>query len=242
MKSEWIYGLHAVRAALENKQRKCLRLVATVDGAKKLGKLNNHSIESINKDALTKLLPKGAVHQGVACIVSALQNMNWHEWLNVVEDKDSAVVVVLDQVTDPHNIGAIIRSAAAFGADAVIVPEKGTPEITAVVSKIAVGALEVVPLLRVTNLVRALDELKKMGFWCIGFDEDGETSLPDYNFDEKTALIMGAEGPGLRRLTREACDVMLSLPTVPPIGSLNVSNAAAVALYEARKQKNVFKV
>jgi 23S rRNA (guanosine2251-2'-O)-methyltransferase len=149
---------------------------------------------------------------------------------------ESAALVVLDQVTDPHNLGAIARSAAAFGALAIVLLDRNAPPLTGVVAKTASGALDVVPLIRVNNLARAMGEMKEAGFWLVGFAEAGKEVLGTADITGKIALVMGAEGEGLRRLTMENCDRLMRLPTQPPIGSLNVSNAAAVALFEWARQ------
>ena len=138
-------------------------------------------------------------------------------------------------MTDPHNIGAIMRSAAAFGARAILIPDRNAPEISGTLAKSASGAVEHVPLIRVVNLVRALEQLKKAGFWSVGLAGEAERTLAAQNVSGRLCLVLGSEGSGMRRLTREACDVMARLPTGGAISSLNVSNAAAVALYELRR-------
>jgi 23S rRNA (guanosine2251-2'-O)-methyltransferase len=142
------------------------------------------------------------------------------------------VVLVLDQVSDPHNVGAILRSAAAFGALAVIVPEHGAPPLTATLAKAASGALDRVPVVRVTNLTQALERLKQAGYWSCGLDESGPAPLASLDLGLRVVLVLGSEGGGLRRRLREHCDFLARLPTSPAQPSLNVSNAAAVALYE----------
>lgn len=141
------------------------------------------------------------------------------------------ILLLLDQITDPHNVGAILRSAAAFAALAVIVPEHGAPQITGTMAKAASGALEAVPLLRVTNLARCIEQIKEAGFWCVGLDSEADESLTALDLPQRIGLVLGAEGAGLRRLVREHCDYLAHLPTRGTLSSLNVSNAAAVALY-----------
>ncbi len=232
----WFYGLHAVAAALNNPRRRALRLVATAEGAAKLSPMAPSARPDIvDRHALERLLPAGAVHQGVALSAEPLAQPGLADI--VAQAGDTATVVILDQVTDPHNVGAILRSAAAFGADAVVQPEHGAPAATGIVAKSASGALEVVPLVTIANVARAIAHLKAAGFWCLGLDGDAEETLAAATPGGRIALVLGAEGRGLRRLTRERCDLLVRLPTRPPIASLNVSNAAAIALYELARQR-----
>lgn len=228
----WLCGVHAVRAALQNPRREVRRILATANARDRLMGVHQPSrhpaIAETDPKSLEKLLPEGSVHQGVAAEVLPLPELSLHDVLQAGEGP----LVLLDQVTDPHNIGAILRSAAAFGAKAVVTTERGAPGETATLAKSASGALETVPLIYVTNLAQALEHIKKAGFWVAGLDGEAKQALHEAKLDSKTALVMGAEGKGLRRLTAERCDLLVKLPMAPGMESLNVSNAAAVALYE----------
>ncbi|MDZ4053040.1 MAG: TrmH family RNA methyltransferase, partial [Phenylobacterium sp.] len=165
-----------------------------------------------------------------------------HEAARTIEDilarcGDNALVLALDQVSDPHNVGAILRSAAAFGAAGVIVTDRHTPSDTGTLAKSASGALEVVPLVRAVNLARTLDQLKEAGFWTYGLAESGDTRIGDLDLKGRTCIVLGAEGEGLRRLTTEKCDRLVTIPTSNALSALNVSNAAAVAAYEWARQR-----
>jgi len=241
----WLYGRHAVAAALANAARRVRRLVALPEAAAELrslaaaatARLPAGAPEVLDRRGFDMLLPPGAVHQGMALAAEPLPERDIDDVLDgIAEAEGPQIVVLLDQVTDPHNIGAVLRSAAAFAARAVIVPEHGAPPVTGALAKAASGALEAVPLLRVTNLARSLDRLKEAGFWCLGLEEGAATSLTDTDAGMRVALVLGAEGSGLRRLTRERCDLMARLPTRGEPASLNVSNAAAIALYELTRR------
>jgi 23S rRNA (guanosine2251-2'-O)-methyltransferase len=230
MSSYWLYGTHAVTAALQNPQRVLKEVLST-------GKLSPALQERVSERrvpfrlmdnaGLQKLLPMGSVHQGIAVKVEPL------EWpsLEALAAAPQGVLVVLDQVTDPHNVGAIIRSATAFGAAAVVVQSKNAPEESAILSKASSGAVEFLPYLTVVNISRTLEELKENGYWCIGLASEATDSLAQLPPYPKTALVLGAEGSGLRPLVAKHCDALVRLPTREAFPSLNVSNAAAVALY-----------
>lgn len=231
----WLYGHHAVGAALENPKRRIHQILATSEAAASIGRGHaaaHPAPEGTDREALDRLLGRDAVHQGIAMRVSPLPETDIYEICDSVRDMEQASLIVLDQVTDPHNVGAILRSAAAFGALAIILTERHAAPESGVLAKAASGALEHVPLARVTNLVRAMGELKEAGFWCLGLAAEGRQTLSEAKPSGKVALCLGAEGSGLRRLTREHCDLLVRLPTSGPIDHLNVSNAAAISLYE----------
>ena len=244
--TSWIYGRHAVAAALANPSRRLRRIVATRDAEAELLPLVAAARadlppqpEFVERAALAQLLPEDAVHQGMAIAADPLPRQELRDIVASLPASGAPhVVVVLDQVSDPHNVGAVLRSAAAFAALAVIMTEHGAPPITGVLAKAASGALETVPLVRAGNLVRALEQLKEAGFWCVGLAEDAEQTLAALDLPERIALVLGAEGGGMRRLTRERCDFLARLPTRGTLNSLNVSNAAAVALYAVTRSKD----
>jgi len=237
--ARWLWGTHPVLAALANPARHPHRLLLTAEAQQSLrGRLPTvPASELADRRQLDQLLPPGAVHQGIALSVDPLPEPDLALACAPLAAARN-LVVVLDQVTDPHNIGAILRSAAAFDARAVIVTDRHAPEATGVLAKAASGALEAVPLVRVTNLVRGLDQLAELGYWRIGLDGEAEKTLAQVATGDNLALVLGAEGAGLRRLTREHCDLMARLPISGKVESLNVSNAAAVALYELARQRD----
>ena len=232
----WLYGIHAVTAALANPERRVNRLVVTRTAWDRCEpKPDSATPEFVDRDSLDALLPPGAVHQGMALLTPALDRSTIEEIC--ADPTKSGLVIVLDQVTDPQNTGAIMRSAAAFGANAMIVQERNAPPVTGALAKVASGAVEKLPYIRVKNLARALEILKGADFWCVGLDGNAESSLSDVRLDGRVAVIMGAEGAGLRRLTAERCDTCAHLPTRANFGTLNVSVAAAVALYEVARRR-----
>jgi len=200
----------------------------------KVQKLNLNK-ESVDKNKLDKMCTY-AVHQGIVARCQPLPQYDVMDLVDEIADKEHALVVVLDQVTDPHNIGAVLRSAAAFNACGVIIPQNGAPDETGVLAKSASGALELIPLVKVKNLTRAMQELKENGFWCIGLDGYAKHSVYQSKLPKKCVIVMGSEGDGLRRLTSENCDDTVKLPMNPAVESLNVSNACAIALYEWNRQ------
>jgi 23S rRNA (guanosine2251-2'-O)-methyltransferase len=239
----WIYGRHAVTAALANPERRWRRLAvlagqvaearALIASARALRQGNAEAVQVLDHNALAAILSVAAVHQGLALEVEPLAERDLDDVLQHVEAAaDRCSIVVLDQLSDPQNVGAVLRSAAAFGALAVVFPGRGAPPIGGALAKAASGALESVPLVRVVNLARAIDRLKEAGFWICGLDETAPQRLAELDLGERIAIVLGSEGSGMRRLVREHCDVLARLPTRPAQPTLNVSNAAAVALYE----------
>ncbi len=236
----WLYGQHAVSAALGNPVRDRRRLLATKEAAQRL---REHAPDQADgaeicaRDAIEEVLPAGAVHQGLALSTAPLPQPALEDLLAAVGAR--ALIAVLDQVTDPQNVGAVLRSAAVFGAAAVLLPARNAAPESGALAKAASGALETVPLVRASNLARALETLKEAGFWRIGLEAEAEAEIAAAPLDERAALVMGAEGTGLRRLTRENCDLLVRLPMpANAVGSLNVSAAAAIALYEAARRQN----
>jgi 23S rRNA (guanosine2251-2'-O)-methyltransferase len=228
----WIYGLHPVLAALANPRRDVRRLVATPNALARLfsaGAEVGITPEEATPRALDRILGGEPVHQGVAIEVAPL------EPLTISALADARLILLLDQVTDPHNVGAIMRSALAFGADAVITTRRHAPAETGVLAKAASGALDRLTVIEVQNLARALEELGKLGFARIGLDSEAETAIEDAMTSTRIALVLGAEGKGLRRLTRDTCDTVARLSMPGPLASLNVSNAAVLALYLAHR-------
>jgi len=227
-----LWGKHAVAAALDNPSRKIVKAWATRETAGFMQFPKDVAVTLADVADLGRLVPSDAPHQGVVIEVEPLDDAWLDDLLHNVPER--AVLLVLDQVTDPHNVGAILRSAAAFGAVGIVTQDRHSPPESGVVAKAASGALERVPWVRVVNLARALEEIGNAGFWRIGLAGDADTDLREALGPARVALVLGAEGAGLRHNTREHCDALARLPISDAIESLNVSNAAAVALYAAR--------
>jgi 23S rRNA (guanosine2251-2'-O)-methyltransferase len=227
----WLYGHHAVSAALNNEKRVQLRLCATRNALRKLPSLpSSLQFDEVSSQDLTRLLGAEAVHQGLALQTEPLDQPD-------IDDVKGKLVVVLDQVSDPHNIGAIMRSAAACGASALINTERHATGETAVLCKAASGAFELVPYIQIVNLSDGLNHLQKKGFWCIGLEGEVDLTLEDaMHPHDPVALVLGAEGKGLRHKTRHYCHALARIHLPGSLKSLNVSNAAAIALYVAARR------
>ena len=226
----YLYGIHTVRAALDNPERLKRYLLATPNALARLretGKIGKVPVKETTPKELDQLLGSEAVHQGAALEVDPVARFG------IDHLRAPKLVVVLDQVTDPHNVGAILRTACAFGADAVLTTSRYAPRETGVMAKAASGALDLVPLIEVRNLAEALETLKKRGLTILGFDSEAPAPLRPRQGGTPLAIVLGAEGKGLRQKTRSLCDEMVRLEMPGPIKSLNVSNAAAIALFAA---------
>lgn len=225
------WGKHAVAAALDNPDRKVLKAWSTREAAAFMNYPKELPVVMAEAPDLGRMVPHDAPHQGVVIEVEPLEEV----WLGdlLADAPERATLLVLDQVTDPHNVGAILRSAAAFGAVGIVTQDRHAPPESGALAKAASGALERVPWARVVNLSRALEEIAEAGFWRIGLAGDASNELKEALGPKRVALVLGAEGPGMRPNTREHCDALARLPISDAVESLNVSNAAAVALYAA---------
>jgi 23S rRNA (guanosine2251-2'-O)-methyltransferase len=234
---EWLYGLHAVQAALANPHRKLGRAALTPRAIETLGSelLARVRVETLEPGAIDKLLPAGAVHQGAALEAWPLKSRDLNDILAEPGTGGRRVVLVLDQLSDPHNVGAILRTAAAFGVTAVVVQDRHAPPQSGALAKAASGALDIIPYVEVVNIARALDQLAEQGFWRIALAGDGQSTLAEAVPTGDVALVLGSEGTGIRRLVREHCEASAFIPISKTMESLNVSNAAAIALYELRR-------
>ena len=234
----WLFGRHPVEAALANQKRSKIKLLATKEALSEIPEslLKNPktpSIEVVERIEIDRVVPEGAIHQGLALLVEPLTNLTIDDLCRL--ENTNLIVVALDRANDPHNIGAILRSAAAFGVTAVILPDRHAPETTGTLAKSASGALEHVPLIRVPNLVQALNRLKEHNYWVAGLTADAPQTIAEAKLTGRIVLTVGAEGAGMRRLSAETCDYLVKIPMSGVMESLNMSNAAAIALYELRR-------
>ena len=228
-----LYGRHAVLSALQNPVRKKIKLLCTKDVA---GEVAQYSPQIVDRKEIEKLLPPDSVHQGFALVCNELPPISLEEIIEIANTKDSCTILILDQVTDPQNIGAIIRSAVAFDTLALVIQDKNSPPETGTMAKASAGMIEHLPIVRVTNLSRAINQLKDAGFWTIGMDGYAQNTPANIKKGGKNAIIMGSEGKGMRRLVEENCDITVKLPMNPKVESLNVATAAAIVLYEINKE------
>jgi len=244
--SDTAYGIHAVDVLLRRSPERIISLSIQSDrndkriqGLLSLAQNQGIAVERSSKAALDAMIAER--HQGVVAVIKPLQgdgDIGERELSGYLKGIDCPLVLVLDGVTDPHNLGACLRSADAAGVAAVIVPKDNSAELNAVARKVASGAADVIPLVRVTNLVRTLNSLKELGIWIVGTTGDADTLLYDQDLSMPIALVMGAEGPGMRRLTTDACDFLVKLPMAGDVSSLNVSVATGICLFEVVRQRH----
>lgn len=242
----WLYGSHAALAALGNpvrrvhevkltagfRQRHDPALAAALDRRR-----DQPPLHMADRDAIAAMLPPEAAHQGIAVRLDPLPGLSVSNLVARLDGAPRALVVMLDQVTDPRNVGAVMRSALAFAANALILQTRHAPPETGALAKAASGALETLPLVRATNLSRAVEALQKADFHCVGLAAEADRALADSGLTGRVALVLGAEGRGLRRMVAAHCDILARLPTHDPVADLNIANAAAVALYEVARQR-----
>ena len=240
--ANYIYGRHPVSAAIANQRRQINKILCTDENAAEIRKLCQQAdrdpgiISIVDRKEIERVLPRDAVHQGLAASVRELEEYTLEDICILADQLENCHVLILDQVTDPQNIGAIIRSCVAFVTLALIMQDKNSPAETGTMAKASAGMIEHLPICRVTNLSRAIDQLKTAGFWTIGMDGYAKTTIGQLKKGGKNAIIMGSEGKGMRRLVEEGCDITVRLPISEKVESLNVATAAAIALYEINKK------
>lgn len=244
MSEQWVGGIHAVKALLANPHRQIKKLYVSVSRHdERLQAVLNQAqtqgvpLEMLSSDRMNQQFGS-LVHQGIVAVATAMPEYTEHDIVNLLAAVEgSALVLILDGITDPHNLGACLRSADAAGVDFVVIPKDKSATVTPVVSKVASGAAESVPLVRATNLARAMTILKEAGVWLYGAAGETKQSIYDLELKSAVGIVMGAEGDGLRRLTREHCDGLFALPMLGSVESLNVSVAAGISLYEVVRQR-----
>lgn len=236
-----LYGRHPVMAVIANSERSISKILCTKENFDELKTqcskydINPALINTVDRKEIDRIVPRESVHQGFAIYCSELEDYTLEDICIMADEKENCHVLVLDQVTDPQNIGAIIRSCVAFNTLALIMQDKNSPNETGTMAKASAGMIENLPICRVTNLSRAVQQLKDAGFWTVGMDGYAKTTLDKMNKSGKNAIIMGSEGKGMRRLVEESCDSTVRLDISDKVESLNVSTAAAIVLYEMNK-------
>jgi 23S rRNA (guanosine2251-2'-O)-methyltransferase len=244
-KRNYVYGLHALKAALERAPERVLELwiAQSRDSEARVGELKDLAqragvhVHAVSADALLKLVGD-VVHQGAVAAMRPLRGWDEHDLAGMLDQLEvDPLLLILDGVTDPHNLGACLRTADAAGAHAVIIPKDRAATLDGVARKVAAGAAEFIPVASVTNLARTLEALKQRGVWIVGTEGEAAQSLYSADFKRPLALVLGAEGSGMRRLTREKCDFLVRIPMVGHMESLNVSVAAGIALFEVLRQR-----
>jgi len=247
LKSEWIYGLHAVLASLSNPARIPEELLLTVETKRKMEKkiqkiLNLRyaphlpTIKTIERKKFDKIFPPGAVHQGIALRTKKSKEINFSDFIKNMSDsdKEKITIVALDHVLDPRNAGAIIRTCAAFGVDAIIQTKDHAPKNSPELIKAAAGGVEFLNIFRVVNLANTLRQLKKLNFWCIGMSANKGKKISSLDTPNRLVLIAGSEEKGLRNLTEKNCDILVNIPLKQNVGSLNVSVATGIVLHKIK--------
>ncbi|MGA2343096.1 MAG: 23S rRNA (guanosine(2251)-2'-O)-methyltransferase RlmB [Steroidobacteraceae bacterium] len=239
-----VYGLHAVAAVIERAPERLLELWmaeprqdARARALRERAQAAGLRVQTVPAEALAKLAGEEVAHQGAVAAVRPRKPWDEHDLAAALSEIDRPLILVLDGVTDPHNLGACLRTADAAGVHALVIPKDRSATLDGVARKVAAGAAEFVPVAAVTNLARALEKLKERGVWLVGADGEAEQTIYAADLDRPLALVMGAEGAGMRRLTRELCDFVVRIPMSGQVQSLNVSVAAGIALFEARRQR-----
>lgn len=237
----WIFGRHSSLAAAANPHRHVRQLLALsnhahalADAAERAGRARP-DVEVVSRHDFSQVLPPGTTHQGLAVLASPLRPDALEDILDRHTTQSEQLLIVLDQVSDPRNVGAVLRSAAAFGVAAVVLQDRHAPHESGVLAKAASGALETVPLVRVTNIARALRLMREHAFTCVGLDHAARQSVNDAQLPDRMSFVIGAEGTGLRRLVRDTCDMLACIPIAPEVDSLNLSVAASLAMFIYRQ-------
>lgn len=243
--TEFSYGYHVVKSILQTRPQDVIKLyVLTTRNDKRVSEIillaekNKIAYHAFNKTELNKLIGENKNHQGVIIECKSTHETSEAELINLIANKKSAVILILDGIQDPHNLGACLRSANAFGVDAVIIPKDRSARLTEVAKKAASGAAEITPLITVTNLNRIIQQLQKIGVWFVGLDSKANLNIAEIDMKGSIGIIMGGEGQGLRRLTRETCDYLAKISMSGNVGSLNVSVATGITLYEMQRQRH----